>query len=156
MIMQQQKKNLNKPPIFAEKILRFMLSSSEREGFSGDFEEIYNDYLEESGKTRAWLWYWGQIQEYFPRFIINLVFWEFNMFKNYLKIAFRNIKIYKGYAFINISGFAIGIACCMLILIYVQHELSYDRYHKKNDRIYRVARWFCVWGINFSKKKAFF
>jgi len=61
------------------------------------------------------------------------------MFKNYLKIAFRNLLRYKGYSFINIFGFAIGLACCLMILLYTYDELSYDRYHKKADRIYRVA-----------------
>jgi putative ABC transport system permease protein len=62
------------------------------------------------------------------------------MLKNYLKIAFRNIIRQKGYSFINIAGLAAGIACCMLIMLYVQDELSYDRYHEKIDQIYRLER----------------
>jgi putative ABC transport system permease protein len=61
------------------------------------------------------------------------------MFKNYFKIAFRNIRKYKGYSFINIASLAIGIACCMLIIFYVGFELSYDNYHKDVDRIYRIG-----------------
>ena len=61
------------------------------------------------------------------------------MFKNYLKIALRNIQRYKGYSFINIAGLAIGMTCCLLILLYVNQELSYDRFHKNSHRIYRVA-----------------
>ncbi len=61
------------------------------------------------------------------------------MFKNYLKIAFRNLLKHKGYTFINIAGLAIGMACCILILLYVQNELSYDHHHEQGDRIYRVA-----------------
>ncbi len=60
------------------------------------------------------------------------------MFKNYLKIALRTIRIRKGYSFINITGLAIGIACCTLILLWVNAELSYDRFHKNADHIYRV------------------
>jgi len=60
------------------------------------------------------------------------------MFNNYLKIALRNIFKHKGYSLINIIGLAIGMACCLLILLYVQDELSYDRYHENADRIYRV------------------
>ncbi|MGD8540095.1 MAG: ABC transporter permease [Candidatus Aminicenantes bacterium] len=60
------------------------------------------------------------------------------MFKNYLKIALRNIFKHKGYSLINIIGLAIGMACCLLILLYVNDELSYDRYHENVDRIYRV------------------
>ncbi|NGP77685.1 FtsX-like permease family protein [Balneolaceae bacterium YR4-1] len=61
------------------------------------------------------------------------------MIKNYLKIAFRNLRNQKGYAFINISGLAVGLACCILIMIYVTHELSYDKHHEYSDRIYRVV-----------------
>ncbi|MCG8604876.1 ABC transporter permease [bacterium] len=61
------------------------------------------------------------------------------MFKNYLKIAFRNLQRHKGYSFINIAGLAIGMACCLLILLYIQNELSYDKYHQKADQIYRFV-----------------
>ncbi|MFQ5632673.1 MAG: ABC transporter permease, partial [bacterium] len=61
------------------------------------------------------------------------------MLKNYLKIALRNLRKYKGYSFINIAGLAIGMTCSMLILIWVQEELSYDRFNKNADDIYRVV-----------------
>ncbi len=61
------------------------------------------------------------------------------MFKNYSKIAFRNIRKHKGYSFINIASLAVGIACCMLIIFYVGFELSYDNYHKAADRVYRIG-----------------
>ena len=61
------------------------------------------------------------------------------MFINYLTIALRNLLRYKGYSAINVLGLAIGIACCILIMLYVQDELSYDQHHEKNDRIYRLA-----------------
>jgi len=62
------------------------------------------------------------------------------MFSNYLKIALRNLKKFKGYSFINISGLAIGMACCILIFMWVQDELSFNSYHKKADNIYRVEQ----------------
>lgn len=61
------------------------------------------------------------------------------MFTNYLKIALRNILKHKSYAFVNIAGLAVGIACCLLILLYVQDELSYDRFHQNAARIYRAT-----------------
>jgi putative ABC transport system permease protein len=61
-----------------------------------------------------------------------------NMFKNYLKIALRNIKRHKGYSFINITGLAIGIACCLLLSIWVLDELSYERFHENAPDLYRV------------------
>ncbi len=60
------------------------------------------------------------------------------MFKSFVKIAVRNLLRHKGYSFINIAGLAVGITCCLLILLFVQDELSYDRYHEKAGRIYRL------------------
>jgi putative ABC transport system permease protein len=60
------------------------------------------------------------------------------MFKNFLKIAYRNILRQKSYAFINIMGLSIGLACTILIGIYVLNEMSYDKFHKKADNIYRI------------------
>lgn len=60
------------------------------------------------------------------------------MLKNYFKIAFRNLWKNKGYSAINIIGLAIGIATCLLITLFVIDELSFDRYNKNADRIYRV------------------
>ena len=61
------------------------------------------------------------------------------MLGNYLKITFRNMKKHKGYSFINIAGLAVGIACTIFILLWVQDELSFDRFHENADRIYRVV-----------------
>ncbi|MFK7908394.1 MAG: ABC transporter permease [Chitinophagales bacterium] len=61
------------------------------------------------------------------------------MFRNYFKVALRNLLRNKTYSSINILGLAIGIACCVLIVLFVTDELSYDRFHQKADRIYRVA-----------------
>ena len=60
------------------------------------------------------------------------------MVKNYLKIALRNLLKFKAYSFINIFGLAIGIAACMMILLYIYDELSYDKFNTKADQIYRV------------------
>jgi putative ABC transport system permease protein len=58
------------------------------------------------------------------------------MLKNYLKIAWRNLIRYKVYSFINITGLAIGLAVCMLIVLYVGHEKSYDQFHTHSNRIF--------------------
>jgi predicted permease len=61
------------------------------------------------------------------------------MLKNYLTVAFRNLRRYKGYSFLNIAGLATGMACSMLILLWVRDELSYDRFHPNADRLYRIV-----------------
>jgi ABC-type antimicrobial peptide transport system permease subunit len=60
------------------------------------------------------------------------------LFKNYIKITFRNIFKHKGYSFINIAGLAIGMACCLLITLWVLDELSYDKFHENASQLYRV------------------
>jgi len=62
------------------------------------------------------------------------------MYKNYIKIAWRNLLNNKGYSAINIGGLALGIAACVLILQYVAFELSYEDFHTDKDRIYRVQQ----------------
>jgi putative ABC transport system permease protein len=65
------------------------------------------------------------------------------MLKNYIKIALRNLTRFKVYSFINIFGLALGMAVCILIFLYINDELSYDKFHDKKDRIFRVSReWF--------------
>ena len=64
------------------------------------------------------------------------------MIKNYFKTAFRNLRRNKSFTFINVLGLTIGIASCLLIFIIIQFELSFDRFHSKKDRIYRVVTQF--------------
>jgi putative ABC transport system permease protein len=61
------------------------------------------------------------------------------MFYNYIKIAIRNLKRNKVYSFINIAGLSIGLACCMLIILYNKDEVSFDRFHQNSANIYRVV-----------------
>ncbi len=62
------------------------------------------------------------------------------MFRNYLATAIRHLLRYKGYSAINVLGLAVGITSCILIMLYVQDELSYDQHHEKKDRIYRLVK----------------
>ena len=61
------------------------------------------------------------------------------MFKNYFKTAFRNLARNKIYSFINVAGLSLGLACAMLIMLYVKDEVSFDKFHKNVDNIYRVV-----------------
>jgi putative ABC transport system permease protein len=75
------------------------------------------------------------------------------MIGSYLKIAFRNLIRHKGFSFLNISGLAIGMICTLLILFWVQHELSYDRYNENGRNIYRILQHIqyseiVTWAIN--------
>ncbi len=61
------------------------------------------------------------------------------MLRNYLSVALRNLRRHPAYSLINISGLAIGMATCILILMYIQDELGYDRYHPHAERVYRIV-----------------
>lgn len=61
------------------------------------------------------------------------------MIKNYLRVALRNLWRHKGFSFLNIMGLTIGMSACFLVFLYVKFELSYDDFHSKGDRIYRIV-----------------
>ena len=61
------------------------------------------------------------------------------MLRSYLRIALRNLVKNRTYSLINICGLAVGVACCLLISLYVRHELSYDTFHAQHDNIFRVS-----------------
>ncbi|UCE40280.1 MAG: ABC transporter permease [Candidatus Aminicenantes bacterium] len=105
----------------------------------GDVEEDYKDICSQRGKLRAKSWAWHQVLISLPPFFKSYIYWSITMIKNYLKIAFRVIKKHKGYSFINITGLAVGIACCVLILLWVQDELRFNRFHKNYKEIYRTT-----------------
>jgi putative ABC transport system permease protein len=104
----------------------------------GDFEETYRYKIETEGRAKASLWFWLLLFKSLPGFISDSIYWRGVMIVNYLKIAWRNIKRQKAYSFINITGLAVGIACCLLITLWIRDELSFDRFHKDVDNIYQV------------------
>jgi putative ABC transport system permease protein len=129
----------NPPPLSASRILERMLDPSVRYAAMGDFEERYFLISAQKGLLRARLFYWYQIVVLLPSFLKNLLFWSTAMLKNNFKVAYRVIKRHKSFSLINILGLAVGMASCLLIFLYIQDELSYDRYNTKADRICRVG-----------------
>lgn len=75
----------------------------------------------------------------FLRVFLPLVSSGFSVIKNYITVALRNLLRYKAYSLINILGLAIGMTCCVLMLLFVQDELSYDSHHQNADQIYRIT-----------------
>ena len=133
------KRKKDTPPALAAWILSKINSREDRLSVLSDFSEIYEELANEQGFPKARRWYWIQVLRSIPMFVFNHIYWRLGMFKNYLKIAVRNIERHKGFTFVNIIGLSISIACIILILLYVQHEISFDDYHQDVDRIYRVA-----------------
>jgi len=80
--------------------------------------------------------YWGKRRR--QHALLHELHWRSAMLKNYVKIAYRNLARHAGYAFINIFGLAIGMAVCLLIFLFIDHENRFDAFHTKGDRIYRL------------------
>ncbi len=127
------------PPRIAGWILKHTARYEENFAIFGDFDEEFQEVVRDKGALTARLWYWRHCLRSLPVFVKDSIYWSFIMLKNYLKIAFRSLKKHKGYSFINITGLAIGMAVCILILMWVLNELSFDRYHEKADHICRVT-----------------
>ena len=125
-------------------ILRLFLESDQRREIAGDLEEACLSIRQNRGRLSAWTWYGIQVLKTVKFTIVERFIWRGVMLKNYFKIALRNIRRSKFFSFINIFGLALGMAACLMIVLYVRHELSYDDYNVDADRIYRVAgsyRW---------------
>ncbi len=134
----KSRKSYRNPPKLAEWVLKHIYPDKGQFTPIGDFREEYNDIAAESGVLRALFWYWMQIAKSTPHFIRNKIYWSLVMFKNYLKIALRNLAKQKIYSFINILGLSVGLAGITLIFLFIQNELSYDRFHKNVETLYRV------------------
>ena len=128
-----------KPPKIGQKLLARLPYSHEQEALLGEFVEIFKDKSTRRGRTAAYIWYWFQILTLIPGAVLDSFAWSYEMFKNYFKIAVRNLKKHKSYSFINIAGLSIGMTCFILILLFVRNELSFDSFHEKSERIYRVV-----------------
>lgn len=117
----------------------------EHYGLIGDINEMYENIKEERGSLKAVLWFIRQLPPTLILFIKERAGWTYSMFGSYLRIAVRNMKKNHLYSFVNITGLAIGMACSILISLWVADELSYDK-HAANSNIYRLV-------MNYSNKR---
>lgn len=129
-------KNKPNPPRIVQWLILRFIPQEERIYLQQAMLEVYNNLYTSRGRGVAGLWFLGQLLRSFPALLFNSLYWSIQMFKNYMKITLRNLKKNKIYSFTNISGLAIGIACCILIMLWVQDELSYDRFHEKAENLY--------------------
>jgi len=127
-----------KPPRLGQKLFTLTFPTSERRYFTEGIEEAFELKVKEKGCACALLWYWKEVLFSIPLVLFTNLFWGITMFSNYLKIAFRLIKRKKLFSFVNLLGLTIGLASSFLILLYVDFELNYDKFHKNTDNIYRV------------------
>ncbi len=130
------------PPKFLLWCLRQCCLANRLDDLQGDFLELHEQNKLTKGKFRASLGFFIDCLSLLPLklFTKNKRYTNsFNlMIRNYIKISYRNLVRDKVYAFINISGLAIGMACAFVIFVHVKLELSFDAFHEKADQIHRV------------------
>jgi putative ABC transport system permease protein len=132
------KKTYPNVPRLADRILNYLFSHDCYIERSGDLEETYADMKGELGFFLAKAWLWFQILKFIYSVTQINVVWRLTMFKFYLKTAVRNLCKFKTISSINIIGMSAGMAVCILLMLYVQDELSFDCYHQHLDRIFRI------------------
>ncbi|MCP4728217.1 MAG: FtsX-like permease family protein [bacterium] len=126
------------PPKFARRLIEKIYSAKTEYNRAGDLDEVFYDIADRKSVLSAGFWYWSQVLKAIRYSMKNFFYWRINMLKNYLKIAYRNTMKQKMYSFINISGFALGMAACFLILLWINDEVNYDDFHANRDNIYRL------------------
>ncbi|GAB4022562.1 ABC transporter permease [Spirosoma migulaei] len=149
----QQPKPIPSPPAWADRLLRLVCPDDLREELLGDLHEQFDQQVAERGEVTARrLYAWEVIRFCRPYFIrrrfsiqtttsttYSPSFLSTTMLHSHLKIAFRNLWKYKLFSFINVMGLSVAMTACFLIALYVHFELTYDAFHTKADRIYRLA-----------------
>lgn len=137
----------NSPPAFPRWLVSKFISDNFLEEFFGDLQEIYADRIEARGKRYAVLMYWVDSIHLLIGFSSSRIFKTSHtmMLSNMFKIAWRNAFRQKQFTFLNVLGLTIGIATCFIIGVFVHNEMTYDTFHTKGDRIYRINQPM-IWG----------
>ncbi|MCK5148540.1 ABC transporter permease [bacterium] len=132
-------KILFKSPGLARRILSWLSIYTSENDALGDFEEEFERLLKRDGVTTARRWYWINTMITVGPYLKQIFFRSIMMQQNTLKTTFRNLLRHKTFSLINLTGLALGLASCLFIMYYLNHQISFDRHHPDSDRIYRVA-----------------
>ncbi len=135
-------KRRSTPPRWALRFFRWLCNDHLYEAVLGDMIELYERRRKSMPQWKADALFVFNVIQFIQPFAVrgksSTSSNTFGMYKNYFTIAWRTFLKSKGYSVINMAGLAIGLTACLLIGLYVKHELSYDRFHEKASRVYRV------------------
>ena len=133
-----------KPPRIARSFLLWFIKPELAEEVEGDLYEKYVRKFRSTSHFKARVEYWYQVFNYLRPFAIRHfgVIPKINvgMLRNYFKISFRNLLKHKGYSIINIFGLTVSLTVVLLMLLWVRHEWSMDKFHEEDANLYRVKR----------------
>jgi len=128
------------PPKWADRFLEWFCHPDLLEEIQGDAYELFEVRCKKEGIKKARRRFiWDVLRSFRLSTIKNLNPTPI-MLRNNFKVAFRQMKRQKFYTAVNITGLALGIACCLLIALYIKDELSYDQQHPDVENLYRVYR----------------
>jgi len=116
-----------------------MRSGGDEFSFLGDLNEEFTLLCGRRGTRYARAWYRAQLLVNLPPFLEDSIHWSMHMFRNYLLITLRNIQRNKVFSLINIAGLAVGMAACLLILLWVRDELGFNTFHEQAEDIYLIV-----------------
>ena len=131
------------PPKWPLRFFRWFCRPEMVEDIEGDLVERFNSNIQATKTRRAkWRFIWQVVLLVRPGivrpFVDASIIYDQGILKNYLKVGWRSLMRHKLYGFINVGGLTLGLACFLSILLYVNHERSYDRHFDNADQIYRI------------------
>lgn len=132
------------PPRHPLAFLRWFCREDYLEEIEGDLTEVFQKEYAKDTRKANWKFSWSVLRYFRPRFIKSFrnsfQTDSTSMYKNYLKVAYRNLVSNKGFSIINIIGLSIGMTCCLLIFQFVAFEYSFDRFHENKENVYRLLQ----------------
>jgi putative ABC transport system permease protein len=129
---------LPRPPRLAQKIFGLFAGREDYFFAAGDLEERFIVMAEDMGLSKARRWYFFEVLKAIPGFFRNSVYWRAAMIRNYLIIAWRHMVRSKLFTLTNLLGLSVGMACFILISLWIRDEKSTDGFHAQKDRLYQL------------------
>ena len=133
-------KNKRTPPWILWWLILKFIPPGERLNIQQAMLELFDNLYTTKGRRAAWFWFGSQLLRSLPVLISNSLYWSVQMIKNYMKISLRNIKKFKFYSLINITGLAVAVACCLIIFLWISGERDYDRFHKYSKDLFKIVQ----------------
>ncbi len=133
------------PPRLADRLLEYYCRNELLDSIQGDLHEQFFADLTKHGRFRAYRRYWSNVFTFINRFTLKrenqrrIHHNTFAMLKNYILVTLRTLRRKPVFSFINLFGLSVGLATCLVVFLYVQHETTFDSFHSQADRIYRVT-----------------
>ena len=131
------------PPKWALRFLRWFCREDYLPEIEGDLFELYHLRVKTSSRSANLFFMWNVVRSFrLTNLKTNTAFKSTGMFRNYFKIGIRSLIKDRKFSIINLAGLSIGLSVFLAIILLVQHELTFDEFHSKADRIYQVIQVF--------------